>query len=445
MAVTVRFAPSPTGRLHAGNMRTALFNWLFARKHGGRFLLRLDDTDAERSTEAFAEGIREDLAWLGIDRAEEVRQSDRFARYEAAVEKLKTSGRLYPSYETPEELELKRKRQLARGKPPVYDRAALKLTDADRAKLEAEGRKPHWRFKLEQRDVVWDDLVRGRQHVDAASLSDPILVREDGTYLYTLPSVVDDIDLGITHVIRGEDHVANTAPQIQLFEALGAAPPAFGHHNLLVGPDGQALSKRERSNSISGLREEGIEPMAVASYAAIIGTSDPVAPHASLDALIEAFDFGKLSRAPARFDPHELRLLNARLLHALPYEAVAARLRALGASGGPAFWITVRGNLAVLGDARHWWRVVEGPLAPVIEEPALCRAAAELLPPEPWDGETWSIWSNAVKQATGAKGKALFQPLRLALTGEEHGPELKHLVPLIGRARAAARLNGKIA
>jgi glutamyl-tRNA synthetase len=445
MAVAVRFAPSPTGRLHAGNIRTALLNWLFARKHGGRFILRLDDTDAGRSTEEFAAGIREDLAWLGIDWAEEVRQSDRFARYEAAVERLKASGRLYAAYETPEELELKRKRQLARGKPPVYDRAALKLTDEDRVKLEAEGRKPHWRFKLEQRDVAWDDLVRGRQHVDAASLSDPILVREDGTYLYTLPSVVDDIDLGITHVIRGEDHVANTAPQIQLFEALGATPPAFGHHNLLVGADGQALSKRERSNSIAGLREEGIEPIAVASYAATIGTSDPVAPHANLDELVTEFDFAKLSRAPARFDPQELRLLNARLLHALPYEAVATKLRALGIEGGPAFWEAVRGNLAVLEDARRWWSVVEGPLAPVVEQPALCRAAAKLLPPEPWDGETWSVWSGAVKQATGAKGRALFEPLRLALTGATHGPELKQLLPLIGRARAEARLNGEVA
>ena len=445
MSVWVRFAPSPTGKLHAGNIRTALFNWLFARNHGGRFLLRLDDTDAERSTEEFAEGIREDLAWLGLDWAQEVRQSNRFALYDAAVEKLKASGRLYPAYETPEELELKRKRQLARRKPPVYDRAALKLTDEDRARLEKEGRSPHWRFELEPRDVAWDDLVRGRQHVDAASLSDPILVREDGTYLYTLPSVVDDIDLGITYVIRGEDHVANTAPQIQLFEALGATPPAFGHHNLLVGPDGQALSKRERSNSISALREEGIEPIAVASYAATIGTSDPVAPHADLDELVAAFDFGKLSRAPARFNDHELRLLNARFLHALPYEAVATRLSALGVSGGPAFWEAVRGNLAVLGDARHWWRVVEGPLAPALKDGALCKTAADLLPPEPWDGETWSLWSNAVKQATGAKGKALFQPLRLALTGAEHGPELKQLLPLIGRARAVARLNGKIA
>ena len=263
-----------------------------------------------------------------------MRQSDRFDLYAEAVAKLKASGRLYPAYETQEELELKRKRQLARGAPPVYDRAALKLTAEEKAKLEAEGRKPHWRFLLEQRDVVWDDLVRGRQHVDAASLSDPVLVREDGSYLYTLPSVVDDIDLGISHVIRGEDHVANTAPQIQLFEALGAEPPAFGHHSLLVGADGQALSKRDRSLAIEGLRAEGIEPLAVASYVAMLGTSDAVAPHASLDDLVPGFDFSKLSRAPSRFDPHELRLLNARLLHMLPFGAVADRLRAMGVAGG---------------------------------------------------------------------------------------------------------------
>ena len=445
MSVTVRFAPSPTGRIHAGNIRTAMFNFLFARSAGGRLIFRLDDTDAERSTEEFARGIEEDLHWLGVEWAAKVRQSDRFDRYAEAVERLKASGRLYPAYETPEELELKRRRQLARGKPPVYDRAALKLTAEDRARLEAEGRKPHWRFKLEQRDVVWNDLVRGRQHVDAVSLSDPVLVRADGTYLYTMPSVVDDIDLGITHVIRGEDHVTNTAPQIQLFEALGATPPAFGHHNLLVGADGQALSKRDRTLSIATLREEGIEALAVASYSALIGTSDPVVPRADLDQLARGFDFAKLSRAPARFDPHELRLLNAKLLHMLPFGAVADRLKALGVGGGELFWEAVKGNLVVLGDAAEWWQVVEGPLQPVIENADLCRLAAGLLPPEPWNDTTWSTWSSAVKQATGAKGKNLFSPLRLALTGRAHGPELKQLLPLIGRDRAAARLLGTVA
>jgi glutamyl-tRNA synthetase len=445
MAVTVRFAPSPTGRIHAGNIRTALINFLFARKTGGNLIFRLDDTDRDRSTEEFAHGIREDLAWLGIDYAREVRQSDRFARYAEAVEKLKSAGRLYPAYETPEELELKRKRQLSRGKPPVYDRAALKLTPEDRARLEAEGRKPHWRFKLETRDVAWDDLVRGRQHVDAASLSDPVLVRADGSYLYTLPSVVDDIDLGITHVIRGEDHVVNTAPQIQIFEALGAAAPAFGHHSLLVNASGQALSKRDRSISIQGMREEGVEALAVASYCATIGTSDPVAPHVNLDELVKGFDFAKLSRAPARFDPAELRAVNAKLLHMLPYATVAGRLKAMGVGGGEAFWETVRGNLAVLGDAKSWWEVVTGPLQPVIADAKFCAEASVLLPPEPWDESTWERWSTDIKQATGAKGKALFQPLRLALTAREHGPELKHLLPLIGRERALARLAGKTA
>jgi glutamyl-tRNA synthetase len=445
MSVTVRFAPSPTGRLHAGNIRTALFNFLFARKMDGRFILRLDDTDQERSTAEFARGIEEDLAWLGLEWSHEVHQSQRFALYEAAVERLKTGGRLYPAYETPDELELKRKRQLARGKPPVYDRAALKLSDNEKAKLEAGGHKPHWRFLLEPCDVAWDDLVRGSQHVDAASLSDPVLVRADGTYLYTLPSVVDDIDLGITHVIRGEDHVVNTAPQIQLCEALGAAPPTFGHHNLLVSPEGQALSKRDRALAIEALREEGLEALAVASYAATIGTSDPVAPHMSLDELVQSFDFAKLSRAPARFDPHELRLLNARLLHTLPFAAVAERLKAIGVRDGESFWEAVRGNLARLSDAEPWWRVVKGPLEPVIEDSALCRVAASLLPDEPWDSDTWFVWSSAVKTATGARGKALFQPLRLALTGENHGPELKQLLPLIGRARAQARLEGRTA
>ncbi|HEV7463529.1 MAG TPA: glutamate--tRNA ligase [Methyloceanibacter sp.] len=445
MAVTVRFAPSPTGRIHAGNIRTALINWMFAHATHGRLILRLDDTDAERSTEEFANGIREDLSWLGLDWAEEVRQSDRFTRYDEAVEKLKAGGRLYPAYETPEELELKRKRQLARGRPPVYDRAALKLTPEERAGFDAEGRKPHWRFELESRDVVWDDLMRGRQHVDAASLSDPVLVRADGTYLYTLPSVVDDIDLGITHVIRGEDHVVNTAPQIQLFEALSATTPAFGHHSLLVGAEGQALSKRDRSLSIEGLREEGIEALAVTTYVATLGTSDPVAPHANLDELARGFEFGKLSRAPARFDPHELRLLNAKVLHMLPFSVVAGRLSAMGAGGGEAFWHAVRSNLAVLADAEVWWRVVNGPLAPVITDASICEQALALLPPEPWDGSTWERLAADVKQATGAKGKALFQPLRLALTAREHGPELKHLLPLIGKARATARLEGKTA
>ena len=442
MKPAVRFAPSPTGRIHVGNLRPALLNWLFARREGGTFLLRFDDTDLERSREEYVEGIREDLRWLGLNWDLEARQSARFDAYAAAVEKLKAAGRLYPAYDTPDELERRRKRQLSRGLPPVYDRAALKLTQAERAALEESGRKPHWRFRLEERAVAWHDAIRGDQTIDTASLSDPVLVREDGTYLYTLPSVVDDIDFGITHVIRGEDHVANTGVQIQIFEALGATPPAFGHHNLLITPEGEALSKRLGSLSIRSLREEELEPLAILSYSATIGTSDPVAPYTSLTALAELSDFDKLSRASARFDIEELRSLNAKLLQELDYEAVAARLEALGVSGGKAFWEAVRPNVHTLADAAGWWRVVAGPIEPELSSGDLLQAARETLPPEPWSQTTWSEWTNAIKSATGTKGKALFQPLRLALTGSDHGPELKALLPLIGRQKAAARLLG---
>jgi glutamyl-tRNA synthetase len=443
--IAVRFAPSPTGLLHIGNIRPALFNWLFARGAGGRFVLRLDDTDTARSREEYADAIREDLRWLGLDWDEEVRQSDRLELYDEAVETLKTAGRLYPAYETPDELDRRRKRQRAQGLPPIYDRAALKLTDADRAKLEAEGRKPHWRFKLDHREVAWDDLIRGAQTIDAGSLSDPILVREDGTYLYTLPSVVDDIALGITHVIRGEDHVANSGAQIQIFEALGGPVPQFAHHNMLVGSDGESLGKRLGTLSIRQMREEGLEPLAILSHSAAIGTSDAVEAHQSLDELIASFDLAKVSRAPARFDMAELRGVNARLLHERPYEKVADGLAALGVGGGEDFWLAVRGNVTVLSDALEWWQVVEGPITPVIEDEELCVAAAGLLPPEPWDAATWKTWTDAVKAETGKKGRALFHPLRLAITGRAAGPELAALLPLIGREKAAARLRGESA
>jgi len=445
MKPVVRFAPSPTGRIHIGNLRPALLNWLFARREGGTFILRFDDTDLERTREEYVEGIREDLRWLGLDWDREERQSKRFVSYDAAAERLKAAGRLYPAYETQGELERRRKRQLASGLPPVYDRAALKLTAKDREALEAEGRKPHWRFRLEDRTVAWDDLIRGPQTIEASSLSDPILVREDASYLYTFTSVVDDIEFGITHVIRGEDHVANTGVQIQLFEALGASPPAFAHHNLLVGADAQALSKRLGSLSIRSFREEGLEPLAVLSHSATIGTSHAVAPYKSLTALAELFDFGKLSRAPARFDSEELKALNARVLQELEYDHVAGRLEAEGITGGLAFWTAVRANLHIFDDVRQWWQVVAGPIVPQIEAKDLLEKAGELLPPEPWTDASWSEWTNAVKSATGAKGKALFHPLRLALTGRGDGPELKTLLPLIGKERAVARLSGRAA
>lgn len=452
MPVTVRFAPSPTGHLHVGNVRTAILNWLFARRNGGTVWLRLDDTDVARSTEAFAEAIRSDLSWLGLNWDREEHQSKRTAHYVAAAEVLKQGGRLYACYETEDELDRKRKRQLARGLPPIYDRAGLKLDAAERAKLESEGRRPHWRFRLANSEdglsplptiVSWNDLIRGDQTVDVGSLSDPVIIRADGTFLYTFTSVVDDAELGITHVIRGEDHVTNTGVQVQLFEALERDPPAFGHHSLLIGADGQALSKRLGALSIQGLREAGLEPMALASYTALIGTSDAIEPHASLDELADLFAFEKISMAPARFDIEELKALNARLLHKLPYAAVAERLGALGVGGGAGFWSAVRGNLVVLGDAARWWGIVNGEITPAIEDRELTAQAAALLPPEPWDDTTWDVWIAALKAASGRKGRALFHPLRLALTGLEDGPELKLLLPLIGRARAEGRLLGR--
>lgn len=445
----VRFAPSPTGYIHIGNARTALLNFLFARKHHGQFILRFDDTDQERSKEEYMQAIEADLAWLGAVPDVVLRQSGRFALYAAAVQKLRAMGRLYPAYETAEELERKRKRQQARGLPPVYDRAALALPAEERARLEAEGRRPHWRFKLDHKTVHWNDLVRGESHIDCASLSDPVLLREDQTYLYTLPSVVDDIDQRITHIIRGEDHVTNTAVQIQLFEALAGAErhPVFAHHNLLFSATGEGLSKRFGSLSIGALRESGMEPLAVAAAAVLTGTSVALRPIASLDELADLVDFGQISRTQARFDPEELAAFSARTLHHLSFEAVRDRLAAHDITGHKAksFWLAVRGNLSTFLDVVQWWRVVEGEIEPLTEDPAFLETARKILPAEPWSETVWADWTRALKDLTGRKGRALYHPLRLALTGSENGPELAALLPLIGRAKAAARLSGHAA
>lgn len=441
----VRFAPSPTGYLHIGNARPALFNWLFAKRHQGRFLLRYDDTDVARSKAEYADAIAADLAWLGILPDLVIRQSDRLAIYDAAAERLRDAGRLYACYETADELDRRRKRQLARGLPPVYDRAALKLTPEDREKLEAEGRRPHWRFLLEPRTVAWTDVVRGECHVDCASLSDPVLVREDGSYLYTLPSIVDDAETGVSHVIRGEDHVTNTAVQIQIFEALGAALPVFAHHNLLTTASGEGLSKRLGHLSLRGLHDCGVEALAVAALAVLTGSSDAVRPVASLDELAGLVELAHVSRAPAKFDEHELQALSARTLHQLPYAAVAERLAALGIPAQEPFWLAIRGNLARFDHVADWWRVVAGPLSPVIADAAFAATAASLLPAEPFDATTWKTWTAVVGAATGTKGKALFMPLRQALTGLDHGPELATLLPLIGREKALKRLAGETA
>lgn len=442
MSVKVRFAPSPTGRLHVGNVRTALVNWLFAKGQGGSFVLRIDDTDLARSTQEFEDGIETDLTWLGLVWDERYNQSKRFDRYEEAAERLKASGRLYACYETAEELDRRRKVQLSRGLPPIYDRAALNLTDAEKAAYEVEGRRPHWRFKLEGKRVAWEDLARGHAEVDTASMSDPVLIREDGLFLYTLPSVVDDIDMDITHIIRGEDHVTNTGAQIEIFEALGAKVPGFAHMPLLVGADGAALSKRLGSLSISDMREQGYEPIAITSHLGKIGTSDNLEIAASVEALGQAFAFSKMGRSPARYDTADLDRLNAQALHGLSYAEAQPRLAALGVDLGEGFWEAVKPNLNKFADAAEMAKIVTGPVTPVIEDAAFAAAALEVLP-EVIDAGAWSAWTTAVKEKTGAKGKGLFMPLRLALTGQAHGPDMAAMAPLIGRDAIVRRLKGE--
>ena len=441
MTVITRFAPSPTGRLHVGNLRTALHNWMFAQKHGGRFALRFDDTDAARSEERFVAAIRDDLRWLGIEADGETRQSARTARYDECFDQLAAAGRVYPAYETAQELELKRKIQLGRGKPPIYDRAALALSDVEREAMESEGRKPHWRFRLDHgRPIVWDDLVRGPQTFDPASLSDPVIRREDGSWLYMLPSAIDDADMGITHVVRGEDHVANTAAQLQMFEALGADAPAFAHEALLVGTEGK-LSKRLGSLGVGALVERGVEPDTLRAFLARLGTSDPVEPIRDVGALVAGFDFARFGRAPARFDEAELAQLNQRIVHQMDYSDVAGRLPdGMGADA----WRAIRPNIEMVSQAADWWRVVTGPVeAAAAEEPdrEYLETARETLESLPWDADIWKRWTAALKDATGRKGKPLFLPLRRALTGRGHGPDMAELLPLIGRDAALERLD----
>lgn len=434
MTTLTRFAPSPTGRLHVGNLRTAVLNWLVARAAGGTFVLRIDDTDADRSEERFVDAIRRDLDWLGLDRDREERQSARTDRYHDALARLRAANRVYECFETPRELDIKRRKQLAMGRPPVYDRAALMLTNAEREHLR-ETRNAHLRFLLNRETIAWDDLIRGPQAVDAASVSDPVLVRADGQLLYTLASVVDDAEMGVTHILRGADHVTNTGAQIQIFEALGAASPAFGHHSLLTGPQGEALSKRLDSLAIADLREAGIEPQALVSMLARIGSSAPVEAVTDIARLTEGFDPGRFGLSPTRFDPEELTLHSARTLRAMSHEDVAERLQALGIpeEEAPAFWEAVAPNLDRFEQVAEWWALCRDGADPVVapEDAEFVAEALALLPARPWGPETWAEWTVAVRAATGRKGRALFLPLRRVLTGRDTGPEMGRLMPLL--------------
>ncbi len=444
-AVKVRFAPSPTGYVHVGNVRTALINWLFARKAGGHFLLRSDDTDQARSKPEYEAGIQDDLQWLGLGWDSFAKQSDYFEAYALAQQKLVADGRLYACYETPEELDIKRKMLSSRGLPPIYDRSALKLTDAQKADFEREGRKPHWRFKLNHAPIEWQDMVRGAVKFEGQNLADPVLVREDGVPLFTLSTSVDDGTMGITHILRGEDHVSNTAIQVQIMEALGYTPPVFGHTALLQMKGGK-LSKREGGGDIRSLRADGLFAMVVNSYLAKIGTSDAIALYESLDALVESFDIGKFGRSTANYDPDELQRLNEKLLHGLSFDAVSAQLDALGVRGVDAdFWEQTRANVSSLVQVKDWWELLYQPITPVITDAGFTNQAAGLLPEGEWGEHSWSQFVDAVKAQTGRKGKELFMPLRLALTGREDGPELAKLFALLGREKAHKRLKGEAA
>lgn len=436
MTIT-RFAPSPTGYLHIGNLRTALFNWLIARKDGGTFILRIDDTDPERSKETYVDAIKEDLEWLGLtwDRVE--RQSERLDRYAEAADELRTKARFYEAWETPTELDLKRKKQLNMGRPPVYDRAALALSDEEKSKLRDERGAGVWRFKLDHDRIEWTDGILGDISIDAASVSDPVLIRQDGQVLYTLASVVDDTEMGVTHVVRGSDHVTNTATQIQMIEALGFTSPSFAHHSLLTGPQGEALSKRLGTLALRDMRSAGIEPMALLSLMARLGSSDPVELRGSHDELVAGFDITKFGSAPTKFDADDLKPLTARVVQALPTTAVADILNDTGvpAEEQDRYWATVRGNIGTRSEAASWWPMFRGDVEPIIsdEDRDFVQAAFDLLGEPPYDADTWSSWTGAVKEATGRKGKPLFMPLRLAITGQPRGPEMADVMPLLAK------------
>ncbi|NIY79831.1 glutamate--tRNA ligase [Celeribacter sp. HF31] len=433
--IVTRFAPSPTGFIHVGNLRTALFNYLITRKAGGQFILRLDDTDQERSKQEYADGILEDLEWLGFtwDRFE--KQSERLDRYHAAADELREKGRFYEAFETPTELDLKRKKQLNMGKPPVYDRAALALTEAEKDALRAERGDGVWRFKLDQERIEWNDGILGDISIDAASVSDPVLIRADGQFLYTLASVCDDVDFGVTNIVRGSDHVTNTATQIQIIEALGGTVPSFAHHSLLTGPQGEALSKRLGTLSLRDLRAAGVEPMALLSLMARLGSSQPIELRSSMEELIEGFDLSHFGAAPTKFDSQDLFSLTSQINHAKPFADVADDVAALGVPAEIAepFWTVVRENITVKADMKGWWELFRDGAEPLVddEDKDFIAEAFAMLPEPPYTADSWKEWTTAVKEATGRKGKGLFMPLRKAVTGMAHGPDMSNVLPLM--------------
>ena len=443
MTVKLRFAPSPTGYLHVGNIRTALMNALLCRQQGGSFMLRIDDTDFERSKPEYIEAVKDDLAWLGISYDSMAQQSMRMDRYNAVCDELKKIGRLYPCYETPEELDRKRKRQLSKGKPPVYDRASLNLTQSEIQAFEAEGRKPHWRFKLNTQTIIFNDLIRGEVKIEAETVSDPVLIRADDTYLYTVCSVIDDTDFGITHIVRGEDHVTNTATQIQIFEAIEGNVPTFAHHPLLTDNAGEKLSKRLGGLSVRELRTQGIEPEAILSYLARLGTSDAIIACQNFSEICNGFDITRTSQSAARFIPEDMFALNTQILASSDFDKYQTRLNAINPHINAEFWDGVKHNIKLLSDVTFWSAIVFGEPNLVCDDTdkEFIKTALDMLPPqESWTHNIWQDWTSILKDKTDRKGKSLFMPLRKALTGMEHGPEMAVIVNLLGHDTIANRL-----
>ncbi|MDC3084704.1 glutamate--tRNA ligase [Gammaproteobacteria bacterium] len=442
----LRFAPSPTGDLHIGNARTLILNYVYSKSISGELILRIDDTDKDRSEERFYSSIIKDVEWLKISISAIEKQSSKTEKYKKIRDYLIKEGYLYPCYETDEELNRLRKVSLSGGLPPIYDRASLKLTKQEIKDHEANGIKPYWRFKLDRENITWNDLIRGEQTIACNSFSDPVLIRADGTFLYTLPSVVDDIDMGITHVLRGEDHVSNTATQIQLFKILGSNVPNFGHHSLMVQKDGSRMSKRIGSMSLKDIRDSGIEPMTLLNYCARIGTSDAIEAFQSIDQLVNNYSLTKISRSPARFSFEELMGLNKKVLQNISFRTLAKRLIDLDIEGKDAeiFWDTVKTNINTINEAQKWWNIVKDDKINIdlrqINRDFL-KIAQETLPITPWNDKTWSIWTDEISQKTGLKGRELFLPLRIALTGENSGPELAKFILLLGRDLVLSRLN----
>lgn len=433
MTVT-RFAPSPTGYLHVGNLRTALFNYLISRKSGGQFILRLDDTDPERSKVEYADGIKEDLEWLGLNWDRVETQSSRLEKYQNAAEELRKIDRFYECFETPVELDLKRKKLLNMGKPPVYDRTAHGLNAAEKDALRQK-HPGHWRFLLDQTRIEWSDGILGDISIDAASVSDPVLIRGDGQILYTLASVVDDTEMGVTHVVRGSDHVTNTATQIQIIKALGGTVPEFAHHSLLTGPQGEALSKRLGTMALRDLRAAGVEPMALLSHMARIGSSQPVELMLNMEELVEGFDLGHFGASPTKFDVDDIKPLTAKYVAGLNASEMTREMTSIGVPEllVADFWEAVRENIGIRADIATWWALCRDGATPDIaeEDQDFVKSAMAILPDGPLSSTAWSDWTAAVKATTGRKGRGLFMPLRKALTGLAHGPDMGKLLPLL--------------